>query len=102
MDFSSDLGLRSGGAESADAVRTPRERALEAMVRIAAARGYQATSVADVLERAELSRSEFDAMFGDRETCFLEAYDAVVDVVVARVSEAFEAAETEMRRVRMG
>jgi AcrR family transcriptional regulator len=76
-------------------VRTARERALEAMVRITAARGYDSTSVADVLERAELSQAEFDAMFDGKEACFLEAYDAVVDVLVAHVSTAYEAAEAE-------
>jgi AcrR family transcriptional regulator len=70
----------------------PRERALEAMVRITAARGYDSTSVADVVERAELSQTEFDAMFGGKEACFLEAYDAVVDVLVAHVTTAYEAA----------
>jgi AcrR family transcriptional regulator len=76
-------------------VRTARERALEAMVRITAARGYGSTSVTDVLERAELSQAEFDQMFDGKEDCFLEAYDAVVDILVARVSTAFEAADSE-------
>ncbi len=77
------------------AVRTARERALEAMVRITAARGYGSTSVGDVLDRAELSQAEFDAMFAGKEACFLEAYDAVVDVLVAHVSAAYEAASGE-------
>ena len=64
-------------------------------MRIAAARGYQATSVGDVLERAELSQGEFDAMFASKEACFLEAYDAVVDVVVAHVTAAYEASAGE-------
>ena len=76
-------------------VRTPRERALEAIVRIVAVRGYDATSVVDVLERAELERAEFESMFVGKEDCFLEAYDAVVDVLVARVSEAYEATAGE-------
>ena len=66
-------------------VRTPRERALEAMVRIAAARGYEATSIADVIDRAELTEPEFGAMFASREECFLEAYDALVNILVAHV-----------------
>lgn len=76
-------------------VRKPRARALEAMARITAARGYDSTSVGDVLDRAEISQAEFDAMFDGKEACFLEAYDAVVDVLVAHVSVAYETAAGE-------
>ncbi len=34
-------------------------------------------------------------MFGDKPTCFLEAYDAVFDVLVAHVTAAFESAAGE-------
>jgi AcrR family transcriptional regulator len=99
MDSSSppDRSVRSGArpAQAVYSVRTPRERALEAIVRIAAARGYNSTSVADVLERAELSEDEFETMFASKEACFLEAYDAVVDVVVAHVTAAYQAAAAD-------
>ena len=72
------------------AVRSERERLLEAMVRVAAAKGYEATTVDDVLEAAAVDRATFDAMFASREACFLEAYDAVIDVLVAHVSTAYE------------
>ena len=60
------------------------------MVRVAAAKGYETTTVADVIEAAAVSRETFDEMFTSREACFLEAYDAVIDVLVAHVSTAFE------------
>ena len=63
---------------------------LEAMVRVAAAKGYEATTVSDVIEAAGVSRETFDATFVGKEGCFLEAYDAVIDVLVAHVSTAFE------------
>jgi AcrR family transcriptional regulator len=65
---------------------------LEAMVRVAAAKGYEATTIADVIEAANVSRETFDANFVGKEGCFLEAYDAVIDVLVAHVSTAFESA----------
>jgi len=68
---------------------------LEAMVRMSAAKGYEATTVADVIEYAGVSRETFEAMFADKEACFLEAYDAVFDVVIAHVTAAFEAASDE-------
>ncbi len=86
---------RSGAASGqalppAYAVRSERERLLEAMVRAAAAKGYEETTVADVIEAAGVTRETFDGMFASREACFLEAYDAVIDVLVAHVSTAFE------------
>ncbi|HEX4669542.1 MAG TPA: TetR family transcriptional regulator [Solirubrobacterales bacterium] len=92
---SSASNPRSGPATSqalprAYAARSERERLLEAMVRVAAAKGYETTTVADVVEAAAVSRETFDAMFISREVCFLEAYDAVINVLVAHVSTAFE------------
>jgi AcrR family transcriptional regulator len=76
-------------------VRSPRERLLEAMVRVAAAKGYEATTVDDVVEVAGVSHDDFDGMFASKEECFLEAYDAVIDVLVAHVTSAFESAAGE-------
>jgi AcrR family transcriptional regulator len=85
-------------------VRSDRERLLEAMVRVAAARGYEATTVTDVVEVAGVSRATFYELFEDKESCFLEAYDAVIDVLVAHVSTAFESASDEPwpKRVAVG
>lgn len=63
---------------------------LEAMVRVAAAKGYEATTVADVVEAAGVSRETFESTFVGKAGCFLEAYDAVIDVLLAHVSTAFE------------
>jgi AcrR family transcriptional regulator len=100
MDSSSAPGTRSApGAGSelpkAYAVRSERERMLEAMCRVAATKGYEAASVDDVVSAAGVSREAFHATFGDKETCFLEAYDAVADVLVAHVTAAFESVAGE-------
>jgi AcrR family transcriptional regulator len=76
-------------------VRSQRERLREAMIRVAAAKGYEATTVADVIEIAGVSEDAFYETFEDKQACFLEAYDAVIDVLVAHVTTAFEAAEGE-------
>jgi AcrR family transcriptional regulator len=83
------------GLPQAYAVRSQRERLLEAMVRVAAAKGYEATTVTDVIEFAGVSQATFDEMFDGKAACFLEAYDAVFDVLVAHVAAAFEAAAEE-------
>jgi len=77
------------------AVRSRRERVLEAMIKTAAAKGYEATTVADVVEFAGVSEETFYEMFEDKAPCFLEAYEAVFDVLVAHVTAAFEAAADE-------
>jgi AcrR family transcriptional regulator len=83
------------GLPQAYSVRSQRERLLEAMVRVAAAKGYETTTLADVIEVAGVSEETFHEMFADKESCFLEAYDAVIDVLVAHVSTAFETAAGE-------
>jgi AcrR family transcriptional regulator len=100
MDSSSDSNPRpsSPAAQAlppAYAVRTERERLLEAMVRNAAAKGYEETTIGDVVETARLPRETFDALFAGKEECFLEAYDAVIDVVLAHVAGAYESAADE-------
>lgn len=62
---------------------------------MAAAKGYEATTVTDVIEVAGVSRATFYEMFDDKAACFLEAYDAVIDVLVAHVTSAFESAAGE-------
>lgn len=74
------------------AVRSEREQLLEAMVRVAAEKGYEAATVTEVIEVAGVSRATFYDNFEDKQACFLEAYDAVIDVLVAHVTSAFESA----------
>jgi AcrR family transcriptional regulator len=52
-----------------------RERMINGMVAAVDAKGYMATSVADVLAKARVSRSAFYEQFRDKEDCFLACYD---------------------------
>lgn len=67
---------------------TQRERLIDAMARTVAAQGYAATSVADVLREAGVSRRTFYERFSDKEDCFLAAYDAIVALALERVRSA--------------
>src|SRR5882724_3806888 len=51
-------------------VASQRGRLLDAMAEVVAEKGYQATTVADVVERAGVSRRTFYEQFPDREACF--------------------------------
>jgi AcrR family transcriptional regulator len=81
-----------------------RERALKAMVEAVADRGYAETRVVDVIERAGLSRKTFYELFGDKEDCFLAAYDEVSARLYSVCEEAFEnaAGQPWPKRIRAG
>lgn len=98
MDSSAVPGPPKGGQTDQElrqriyAVRSDRERLLEAMVRVSAERGYEGAAVADVVALAGLEQGAFELHFADKEECFLAAYEAMSDVLVALTSSAFEAA----------
>ena len=82
--------------------RSQRERLLEATIRVVAAKGYAATTVADLTREAGISRTTFYAMFDDKEGCFLAAYDGIVDGLVRRVAAAYESEGEWPQRARAG
>ena len=59
-------------------------------VRVVADKGYAATSVADVLAAAGVSRKSFYEHFANKAECFLEAYDDGVDRVLRTIEDALE------------
>ncbi|HLJ07616.1 MAG TPA: helix-turn-helix domain-containing protein [Acidimicrobiia bacterium] len=69
-----------------------RGRLLDAMAQVVAEKGYAATTVADVVERAGVSRRTFYEQFADKEACFLAAYDVGLEVVLGRIRDAIGSA----------
>lgn len=69
--------------------RSQRERLLAAVVRVTAARGYKATSVADVLEQAGVGRESFYELFEDKRDCLLAARAILVEEFEAAVAAAY-------------
>ena len=53
-----------------------RRRLIEAVPGVAAARGYEAMSVADIVRGAGVSRNAFYANFADKRECFAAAHEA--------------------------
>jgi AcrR family transcriptional regulator len=82
--------------------RSQRDRLLEAAMRTIAAKGYGATTVADLTREAGVSRTTFYELFEDKEACFLAAYDNAVDALVRRISAAYEAEDRWPDRARAG
>lgn len=81
---------------------TRRQSILEAMVRVVGHKGYKATSVADVIEEADASRTTFYKYFDDKHDCFLAAYDMVVEKVVDEVVASCDGEQDWVERVRIG
>ena len=65
-----------------------RDRLVLGMVAAVAERGYAATTITDVVRQARVSRRTFYEHFDDKEACFLAAYDAVADAVLADIAGA--------------
>jgi AcrR family transcriptional regulator len=82
--------------------RSQRERLLAAIVRVTAEKGYQASSVADILKEAGVGRETFYKHFKDKEDCFVAANDALVGNLEVHVSEAYERPGSWPERVRSG
>lgn len=65
--------------------RAQRQRILRAMVSAVAALGYGNVRIADVVNRARVSRQSFYALFADKEECFLAAHTEGLAVIVERL-----------------
>jgi AcrR family transcriptional regulator len=81
-------------------VASQRGRLVDAMAQVVAEKGYPAATVADVVERAGVSRRTFYEQFTDKEACFLAAYEVGLGVVLARISAAVESSSTAGWRAR--
>ena len=79
-----------------------RERMLLAMTQAVAEKGYAATTVADVVRIAGVSRRTYYEQFGDKQDCFLEAYRAGAGLVMAELIEALRDFPDEDWRARVG
>jgi AcrR family transcriptional regulator len=61
-----------------------------AIAQVVAEKGYAPTTVADIVDRASVSRTTFYEQFPDKEACFLAAFDFGVEYVLGRMLEAWE------------
>ena len=78
-----------------------RDRVINAMIEAVDRKGYTATSVADVLATARVSRTAFYELFRDKEDCFLACYDEgarlLLDAVRAALAQGGEWHERHRR-----
>jgi AcrR family transcriptional regulator len=67
-----------------------RGRLLLAIAQVVSENGYAAATVADIVERASVSRTTFYQQFPDKESCFLEATQFAVEFVLGRMRDSWE------------
>lgn len=93
---------RHGAARRARAREAQRARILAAMTETAGTKGYRAARVADVLERAGLSTSEFYSLFAGKQECLLAAFEVELKRITERVRVAVERKATCAGKAEVG
>jgi AcrR family transcriptional regulator len=68
-----------------------RARILAATVDVVAERGYPETRVVDIIQRAGVSRKTFYELFGDKEDCFLAAFDVAAGFLLKVSDDGYQA-----------
>jgi AcrR family transcriptional regulator len=74
--------------ERSEVAASQRGRLIVAIAAAVADKGYAATTVADVVERATVSRRTFYEQFESKEDCFIAAFDLGVEYVLGRLAAA--------------
>jgi AcrR family transcriptional regulator len=93
--------LRPGpGMPREDVARSQRERLLAATVACIASQGYEATTVASLLELSGVSRSAFYEHFRDKEDCVLATFEALTEMAKATLKEKLSEEASAEERAR--
>jgi AcrR family transcriptional regulator len=80
--------------------RSQRERLLAAVVRVTVAKGYESTTVADILGEAGVGRESFYELFDDKLDCVLAAHKLLIDDLEEQVREVYIGEGPWPQRVR--
>jgi len=99
-----DRGLPRGRARiSAEAVAAAhRARLLRAVVGAVADRGYANVRIADIVDRARVSRHSFYTQFDSKEACFLAAHADGIAVILAEFGAQIASAGTPLAQLAGG
>ncbi len=84
-----------------ETLESPRERLVCGMNEAVAAKGYAATTIADVVRAARVSKRTFYEQFDDKLACFLAAYDAASAHVIGAQAAAAERSAGEPWEARV-
>ena len=82
--------------------RSQRERLLAAVVRVTVAKGYESTTVGDILDEAGVGRETFYELFDDKLDCMLAAHKRLLDELEERLLPSYAEGGPWPERVRKG
>ena len=86
------------GIAPEDVVHHQRIRMHGAMIEAIAAHGYERTSVKHVIGLAGVSRRAFYEQFANKEDCFMETFDLIVNRAIRRVNGACRASDGSLEQ----
>jgi AcrR family transcriptional regulator len=90
--------MRPGrGNAPEDSQRNQRERLFGALVAITSEKGYEATTVGELVKLAGVSRATFYSHFADKQELLLAAVDALIEPTLAVIERAEDAPTGEAR-----
>lgn len=87
------------GLSRAEVTESQRARALQALVEVVGERGFAEAKVADVLDRAGISRKTFYELFATKEECLFAVFDEAAQCVRGAVRAAMERGVTPHERL---
>jgi AcrR family transcriptional regulator len=82
--------------------RSQRERLLAAVVRVTVAKGYESTTVGDILGEAGVGRESFYELFDDKLACVVAAHKILLDDLEQQIRAAYIGDDPWPERVRQG
>lgn len=79
--------LPGSGTPREEVVRNQRERLFGAVVAVASERGYEETTVAQVIDACGISRSDFYKHFANKADCLAQAADALLEPTLRELED---------------
>lgn len=86
-----------GGVPPEEVAKSQRERLFAATVATVAEKGFQATSVADLVELSGVSRSDFYEHFANKEACFLASLGEMLEGVGETIAQNYDGEGSALR-----
>jgi AcrR family transcriptional regulator len=102
QDIPRRLPRGTHGLDRGVVAASQRTRLLEAVGRAVAEKGYAGATIDDIVRGAGVSKKTFYEHFRDKLDCFLAAYEAASDELLARLREAQSSREGWLERTRAG
>lgn len=93
------MSPRHEGAQPGPSRDPIHDRIAAAMVELIGSRGYEATAIEAVCERAGVGRADFDRCFAGKEDCFLGLHDEIAGEICLRINAAYAAPNAWHNRI---